>query len=61
MVVEDKFFTPHGFISLAICTTSTLSRILGKPLLKSKRAHIYTKKHQSPWFKLIAHHLIFGS
>ena len=33
--------------------------ILGKSLLKSKKAHIYTKRRQIPWFKLIAHHLIF--
>ena len=59
--VEDKFFTPHGFISLVTRTTSTLSWILGKPLLKPKRAHIYTKRRQNPWFKLIAHHFIFRS
>ena len=46
--VEDKFFTPHGFISLATRTTSTLSWILRKSLLKPKRAHIYTKTCQSP-------------
>ena len=57
--VEDKFFTPHGFISLATRTTSTLSWILGKSLLKPKRAHIHTKRRQNPWFKLMAHHLIF--
>ena len=57
--VEDKFFTLHSFISLATRTTSTLSWILGKSLLKPKRAHIHTKRHQSPWFKLMAHHLIF--
>ena len=57
---KDKFFTPHGFISLATRTTSTLLWILGKSLLKPKRAHIYTKMRQIPWFKLIAHHLIFG-
>ena len=59
MIVENKFFTPYGFISLVTHTTSTLSWILGKSLLKPKRAHIYTKRWQSPWFKLIAHHLIF--
>ena len=42
-VVEDKFFTSHGFIPLATRTISTLLWILGKPLLKPKRAHIYTK------------------
>ena len=42
-IVEDKFFIPHGLIPLATRTTSTLSWILGKPLLKPKRAHIYTK------------------
>ena len=57
--VEDKFFTPHDFISLATCTTSTLSWILEKSLLKPKKVHIYTKRRQSPWFKLMAHHLIF--
>ena len=40
-------------------TTSTLSWILGKSLLKPKRAHIHTKRRQNPWFKLMAHHLIF--
>ena len=59
-VLEDKFFTPHGFISLATRITSTLSWILGESLLKPKRAHIYTKMCQIPWFQLIAHHLIFG-
>ena len=59
VIVEDNFFTPHVFISLATYTMSTLSWILGKPLLKPKQAHIYTKRHQSPWFNLIAHHLIF--
>ena len=43
LIVEDKIFTPYGFIPLATHTTSTLSWILGKPLLKPKRAHIYTK------------------
>ena len=57
--VEDNFFTPHGFISLATRTMSTLSWIFGKSLLKPKRAHIHTKKRQSPWFKLMAHHFIF--
>ena len=57
--VEDKFFTPHGIISLATRTTSILSWILGKSLLKPKRAHIHIKRHQSPWFKLMAYHLIF--
>ena len=40
-------------------TTSTLSWILGKSLLKPKRAHIHTKRRQNSWFKLMAHHLIF--
>ena len=57
--VEDKFFTPHGFISLVTCTISTLSWIMEKSLLKPKRAYIHTKRFQSPWFKLTAHHLIF--
>ena len=57
--VEDKFFTPHGFISLVTCTISTLSWIMEKSLLKPKRAYIHTKRFQSPWFKLTTHHLIF--
>ena len=57
--VENKFFTPHGLISLATRTTSTLSWIMEKSLLKPKRAHIHTKRRQNPWFKLMAHHLIF--
>ena len=57
--VEDKFFTPHGFISLITRTASTLSWILGKSLLKPKRAHIHTKRCQNPWFKLMTQHLIF--
>ena len=57
--VKDNFFTPYGFISLATHATSTLSWILGKSLLKPKRAHIHTKRRQSPWFKLTTHHLIF--
>ena len=58
-LVKDKFFTPHGFISVATHITSTLQWILGKYLLKPKRAHIYTKRRQSSLFELIAHHLIF--
>ena len=46
--IEDKFFTLHDFISLATRTMSTLSWILGKSLLKSERAHIYTKKASKP-------------
>ena len=46
--VEDKIFTPHGFISLATCTTSILSWILGKSISKPKITHIYTKQCQSP-------------
>ena len=42
-IVKENIFTSHGFISLATCTTSTLSWILGKYTLKPKRAHIYTK------------------
>ena len=37
-IVEDKFFTPHDFISLATRTTSILSWILGKSLLKPKKS-----------------------
>ena len=40
-VVKDKFFTPHGFISLVTHTTSTLLWILEKSLLKPKRVHIH--------------------
>ena len=43
-LVKDKFFTSHDFILLATCTTATLSWILGKPLLKPKKANIYTKR-----------------
>ena len=39
--VEDKFFTPHGFISLATHTMSMLAWILEKSLLKPKRVHIH--------------------
>ena len=53
VIVEDNFFKPHGFISLATCTMSTLSWILGKPLLKPKRAHIYTKRHQLIFWLMI--------
>ena len=42
--IEDKFFIPYGFISLATRIISTLSWILGKSLLKPEGAHIYTKK-----------------
>ena len=48
VVVEDKFFMPHGFISFATRATSTLSWILEKSLLKPQKAHIYTKRRQSP-------------
>ena len=58
-IVEDKFFTPHGFISLETCVMSTLSYILGKSILNPKRVHIYTKRRQNLQFKLIAHHFIF--
>ena len=43
-----QIFHTNGFISLATRTTSTLSWILGKSLLKPKRAHIYTKKTSKP-------------
>ena len=42
--VKGKIFTPHVFISLVARTRSTPSWILGKSLLKPKKAHIYTKK-----------------
>ena len=59
------FGNPHHF---------NILWILGKSILKPKRAHIYTKWSQSPrskthgniissisWFKLMAQHLIFNS
>ena len=49
LCVEDKIFTPHDFISLATCTTSILSWILGKSISKPKRAHNYQKRRQSLW------------
>ena len=49
--VEGNFFIPRDFISLTTHTTSILSCILSKSLLKLKRAHIYIKQHQSPCFK----------
>ena len=41
IIVEEKFFIPHDFISLATHTTWTLSWILGKSLLNPKRVHIH--------------------
>ena len=35
--VEDKIFTPHGFISLATHTTSILPWILGKIYFKTQK------------------------
>ena len=72
VIVEDKFFTPHGFISLVTYTMSTLSWILGKSLLKPKRAHIYTKKVSKPmvqahrtsshfWLMIQAHESHWGN
>ena len=52
--VEDKFFTPHGFILLATRTTSTLSWILGKPLLKPKRVLIHKNDAEAHGPKLMA-------
>ena len=49
MGVENKIFTPYDFISLLTCTTSILSWILGKFILKPKKAHNYQKQSQSPW------------
>ena len=46
--IEDKFFTPHGFILLATRTMLTLSWILEKSLLKPEKAHIYIKKASKP-------------
>ena len=51
--VEDKFFIPHDFISLATCTTSTLSWILGESILKSKRVHIHKNDAESHGPKLM--------
>ena len=60
-LVENKFFTSHDFISLAARTTSTLSWILGKSILKPKRVHIHKMmlKHmvQNSWqYNLIKAH-----
>ena len=52
--VEDKFFTPHGFISLATHTTSTLSWILGEFILKPKRVHIHKNDVKAHGPKLMA-------
>ena len=52
--VEDKFFTPHGFISLATHTTSTLLWILGESILKPKRVHIHKNDVQAHGPKLMA-------
>ena len=39
--VEGKFFTPHGFISLATRITSILSWILGESILNPKKVLIH--------------------
>ena len=60
--VEDKNFTPYDFVSLATCTTSILSWILGKSISKPKRAHNYQKTMPKPmvqypwWYYLIKSH-----
>ena len=46
--VEDKFFTSHGFIPLVTCTTSILSWILEKSLLKPKKNPYLHKKASKP-------------
>ena len=53
-VVEDKFFTPHDFISLATCITSILSWILGESILKPKRVLIHKNDAKAHGPKLIA-------
>ena len=45
-IIEDKIFTPYGFISLATRTTSILSWILGKSLLNNKEP-IFTQKKKA--------------
>ena len=50
-LLRKKNFMLYGFISLATHATSILSCILGKSILKSKRAYIYTKQYQSPCSK----------
>ena len=52
--VEDKFFTPHGFISLVTRTTSTLSWILGESILKPKRVHIHKNDAEAHGPKFMA-------
>ena len=54
LVVEDKFFIPHGFISLATRTTSTLSWILGESILKPKRVLIHKNDAEAHGPKLMA-------
>ena len=53
-VVEGKFFTPYGFISLATRTTSILSWILGEYILKLKRVLIHKNDAKAHGPKLIA-------
>ena len=53
-VVEDKFFTPHDFISLATRITSILSWILGESILKPKRVLIHKNDAKAHGPKLMA-------
>ena len=53
-VVESKFFTPHGFISLATRTISILSWILGESILKPKRVLIHKNDVKAHGPKLMA-------
>ena len=52
-IIEDKFFTPNGFISLATHITSTLSWILEESILKPKRVHIHKNDAEAHGPKLM--------
>ena len=52
--VEGKFFTSHGFISLATRTTSILSWILRESILKPKRVLIHKNDAEAHGPKLMA-------
>ena len=54
MFVEDKFFTPHDFISLVTHTTSTLSWIFEEFILKPKRVHIHNNDAEAYGPKFMA-------
>ena len=52
--VEGKFFTSHGFISLATRITSILSWILGESILKPKRVLIHKNDAKAHGPKVMA-------